>query len=160
MRRGQTEGAGLELALHVFLQEGKQIFVLIVLIGAYVDDEMTLIGDDIVLSTTVHNRHCHLGRTEQHTFLLEAIVAQPDEVVQSLIDGIHALVAGCMSAFAIGCAVYHHQSFLGNGRLHARRLTHDGHIYLGQFGQCHPEAAFSADLFLAGSQVHQVILRG
>ena len=96
---------------------------------------MTLVGDDIMLCTAVQHRDSHLRITQQHTLFLEAIVAQPYQVVQRFIDGIDTFFTGGMTALAVGYTINNHQPLLGNGWLHASGLTDDGHVNLGQLGQ-------------------------
>ena len=116
-----------------------------------------------MLCTAVQHGHRHLGGTQQRALFLETVVAQPYQVVQRFIDGIDTLVACGMPTLSSCYAVNHHQTFLGNGRAHACRLTHDGHINLRQFGKCQTETIVAAHLLFTRCQVHQVIclvLRG
>ena len=62
-----------------------------------------------------------------------------------------------MTALAVSNAINHHQTFLGNGRVHAGGLTNNSHIYLGQFGQCQRKASRTADLFLTRSEIYYII---
>ena len=62
-RRMQTERAGLQLAfLHVLFQKFEKVLVLIILVGAHVDDKVQLVGNNVVLRATLHDRHRHLRR--------------------------------------------------------------------------------------------------
>ena len=62
--RRQPERTGFQLAfLHVLLQEGEQVFVLIVFICADVNDETALVGYDIMLCTAIQHRNGHLRGT-------------------------------------------------------------------------------------------------
>ena len=62
-----------------------------------------------------------------------------------------------MAALAVSDTINHHQTFLGNGWMHPGRFTHNGHIYLGQFGQCQRKASRTADLFLTRSEIYYII---
>ena len=53
--------------------------------------------------------------------------------------------------------IEHHQSFLGNGRLHAGRFAHQSHVDAGQERECHLNAVLARHFFFAGSQVNHVI---
>ena len=110
-----------------------------------------------MLCTAVQHGHRHLGGTQQRALFLETVVAQPYQVVQRFIDGIDTLVACGMPTLSSCYAVNHHQTFLGNGRAHACRLTHDGHINLRQFGKCQTETIVAAHLLFTRCQVHQVV---
>ena len=159
--RRQAEGARRELApLHVLPQEVEEVLVFVKFVGAHVDDEAALVGDDVVLRAAVEDGHRHLGGAEQRTLLAETVVAQPHEVVQGLVDGVDTFVAGGMAALAVRHAVDDHESLLGHGGLHARGLAHDGHVNLRQLGQGQRKAASTADLLLAGGEVDQVVRRG
>ena len=65
-----------------------------------------------------------------------------------------------MSALAASHTVNDHQSLLGNGRVHTRRFTHNGHVNLGQMGQGQRESVSTAHLLFARSQIHQIIIIG
>ena len=157
VRRLQTEGARLQFALQVLLQKGEEIFILIVFVGAHIDGEAALIGYHVVLTATVDDGHRHLAGPQQPTRLAEFVVANEQDVIQRLVDGVHPLLAGRMSTLAVGHGVDHHQPLLGNGRLHAGGFAHDGHINLRQKGQRQRDAVGSAHLLFARGQIHQIV---
>ena len=63
-----------------------------------------------------------------------------------------------MSALATSHTVNDHQSLLGNGGVHTRRFTHNGHVNLGQMGQGQRESVSTAHLLFARCQIHQVVI--
>ena len=128
-RRMQMEGTGLQLTLrHLLLQELKHKLILVELIRPHIYHKMQQVGNHIMLGTALHDRHCHLRCSQQLTLLSEPVVAQPHQVVQRLIDGVHALFPGRMATHPMGIAVNHHQASLCRSRLHAGRFSHDGHV--------------------------------
>ena len=65
---------------------------------------------------------------------VELVVAQEDEVVECLVDGVDTFLAGSMATDAIRIAIDHHQAFFGDGRLHARRFSNNRNVDIGQVG--------------------------
>ena len=153
----QTEGACLGLALDVGGDFLEQLFVGIEFVAAYVDHEGAQVGDDVVLGTGIDLGNAHFYRAQQIGCFGEAVGAEPFDVVEYLVDGIFAFFAGGMSGFSPGCYVEYHQAFLGNGRVHFRRLTYDAQGNGRELGKDAFYAVLSGNLFFAGCQKDQVI---
>ena len=62
-----------------------------------------------------------------------------------------------MSGLAVSRHVEHHQTFLGNGRLHAGRLAYKSYIYLRQQWQNALHAVLSAYFFFGTCQKDEVV---
>ena len=103
--------------------------------------------------------HCHVHqrRTQQVAHPLEAVVAQPRQVVEHRVDGVHALATSGMSAAAMCLHVDHHQSFLCHGGLHARWLAHNGQVDVGQLWNHAADAVGTRHLFLGRGQIDEVV---
>src|SRR5574344_283295 len=125
-RRGETEGASLQLRSEMLLEEGKDLLIGITFIRTHINGERTLVGNDIVLSACIDNGHCVFDWTEKVCLLRELPFGEPLYILDGMIDGIISLIACGMTRFAFRHSINHHQSFLGNGRLHACRFAHNG----------------------------------
>lgn len=73
---------------------------------------------------------------------------EPLDGWESLIYGIDTLVARSVAALAEGGAVEHHETFLGYGGLHPRRLADDGEVDIAELGEDALDATTTADLLL------------
>ena len=141
----------------MFLQESKEILVLVVFVGADINDELHPVRNDVMLRTRMdHGDRC-LRLPQQWTHLAELILTQPPQVVQCLVDGIYTLVTGSMTALPMRNTVNDHQSFLSDGRLHPRRLAHDGGINHRQVGEYGRETVLTAHLLLTGGDINEII---
>lgn len=80
-----------------------------------------------MLRAGVDYRNLHGSGAEKGTYSVKLVVAYPLHVVHGPVDGVNPLVAGRVPALAVSHQVEHHEPLLGYGRLHARRLAHDGH---------------------------------
>ena len=157
VRRAQAERTRLRLAADVLLDFLEQFFVGVALVAADVHDERAAVGDDVVLRAGADHRHAHLHRAQQGRDALEAVVAEPGDVFQYLIDGVVALVAGGVAGAAGGGDVQHHQPLLGDGGLHLRRLAHEGEADGRQLGQDALDALAAGHFFFARSQVDEIV---
>ena len=130
----------------------EHLFVGVEFVGAHIYNGLAQVGHHIVLRAGLNNRSLHHGGTEKVAHPFKTVVANPAQVVEHLVECVHALAPCRMSALAPGGHVYHHQSFLSHRRLHARWLTHNGHIHAGQQGQHASNAIGSRHLFFARGQ--------
>ena len=110
-----------------------------------------------MLCAGIDNRHRHLDRSEQGRYPFELVVAEPFDVVDGVVDGVVAFVAGCVSRLAVSRDVEHHQPLFGDGRLHAGRLSDECDVNLRQQGQNALYAAFSAHFLFGAGQEDEVV---
>ena len=157
VRGAEAGGTGLRLAGDVAADFLQQFRVAVALVAADVYHEGAAVGDDVVLRAGVYHRDTHLDRTQQGRHLGEAVAAEPGDVVQYLIDGIVALVAGGVPGASGGGHVEHHQSLFGNGGLHLGRFAHQGEADGRQFGQHAFDAPLARHLLLARGKEQQVV---
>ena len=129
--------------MQILLEELQHFLIRVEFVGADVHHRLTHVGYNIVLCAGFNHGHLHKCRPQQFADTLEAIVAQPLQVVEEGVDGIHPLVAGSVSRAAMRREVDHHQSFFCHSRLHSRWLTHNGYIDSWQQGQCLADAILS-----------------
>ena len=101
--------------------------------------------------------HGHLDVAQEGRCALKAVAAYALDVLHRLIQGVHPLVACCMSAHAVYRAVHHHQSALAHSSLHARRLAHERHVYLAQLGQQCAHAMLAHHLLLGTDGQQHVV---
>ena len=157
VRGMQAEGMCVDITLDMRANDVVDLLVGVVFVGAHVDEHPAFVRDDIVLRTRMNYRERHLRGTEERTHLLKAKIPNPSHVVEGFIDRVDTLVACRMTTLAVAHDVEHHQSFLRDGGLHARRLAHDGHVDMGQQRQDTADAVLSRYLFLGRSQVDEVV---
>ena len=156
--RGMHAGAALlGVGFEQLVDEACGLLIGVGVGGAYVDDKAALVGDDVVLRAGIDLCDGHLDVAKQLGAALEAEVAQALDVSDGYVDGIHALVACGMSAYAMGYAVHHHQSALSHGSLHACGLTHKRHVDLAQLGQQGAHAMLAHHLLLGADGKDDVV---
>ena len=88
-----------------------------------------------MLRAGLDDRDRHLDRSQQVALLRELIRTEPVDILDRLVDGVDALIAGGVSRLAGGDAIEHHQSLLGDRRTHAGRFAHHGEADRRQLGQ-------------------------
>ena len=153
----------LALALEVLADEMIYLLVVVKLIGADIHQHRAGVGDDIVLGSGVHYGERHLGRSQELAHFLKLVIPDPSHVVECLVDGVHALVSGGMTALAMGDHVQYHQSLLCHGWLHARRLTHNRYINMRQERKGTADAILARHFLLGRGEVDEIVglrLRG
>ena len=119
------------------------------LIAAHIDGEAAFGRDYVVLCAGLDDCDGHFYGSQHGRDFLESEIAEPFDVVQCFVDGVHTLVAGGVSAYSVRGYVEHHQAFFGYGGLHARRFANDGYVDGRQEWKRHFDALFARNLFLA-----------
>ena len=148
VRAADARGAFLDLAGDGLLDEGEQLGIGVHSVRTDVHDEGAGVRHDVVLRTGLDHRHGHLDGSQIRRHLRETVVPEPVDVLQGLVDGVYALLAGGVAALAAGGAVQHHQALLGNGHLHSRRLSYDAEGDSMNVGQI-PQQTVSNDAEIA-----------
>ena len=83
--------------LHLLTEELEEEFVLVEFVGTHVDDEMEGIWNDVMLCSAFHDGHRQLRGAQQRTGLTELVVAQPYQVIEGFVDGVHTFLSGSMA---------------------------------------------------------------
>ena len=153
----EAEAPGLDLAAHLRLDQLEQPLVAVELVGPDVDRKLAAVGDDVVLRAGVDHRDGHFHPAQKVAVVRELVGAEPVDVLDRLVDGVDALVAGGVSRLSGGDAIEHHQPLLGDRRKHPRRLADDGEMDGRQLGQDALEAVFPGDLLFARGEEEEVV---
>ena len=110
-----------------------------------------------MLCSGMHHRYRCPCFAQERTHLAELIVTKPLQVVQHFVNGIHTLVTGSMAALSMCHTVNHHQSLLGNGRIHSCWFADYRHVNRRQFWQNSRKAILPTDLLFARSDIYYII---
>ena len=156
-RRVQTERPCLALALCIFVDKLVYLLVGVQLVGAHIHHNIAHIGHHIVLRSGVYHRCVHHCCAEMRAYALKAIVANPYQVVQSLVQSIDALAPCGVSTLAVRRKVEHHKSLLSHSRLHAGRFSNDSHVDMWQQRYGTAYAVLARHFLLCRCQVYDVI---
>ena len=104
----QTERTGRHLTLQFLLQKLIDKLILVILVGAHIHHHLATVGNHVVLSACMDDRHVHHRGAQELTHFLELMMLQELQILHRFIDGIHPFAAGCMPRLSVSYYVENH----------------------------------------------------